>query len=345
MPRYFLDLPEKAGPLPWDPHAGPRPERADTRYFGRVFTEMEKHLHDPDIDVYLTWDVKRLPDYGNRVVAVVLGDEAGRIPRYVHRARAVFKAYGTRPALGAGPLRNPGVGGFAELVQWGLRWLKWIPGAAAQGRYGLGRRLRGKPGLLTVPTIPLGTYNQLELPMVAIDQRQTDVFFAGSIEHGRSFVDRLSPKARSRSDMLRATIRLERRRPDLRFDVRVNRGFEASVAASPQEYSRALMDSRVCLAPRGTSPETFRVFEGLRAGCVVVAERLPRHWFYDGASLLQLDRWSALEEIGLFSDLAQMRRRHEEAQTWFRDRCSEAAVGKFLADRLDELAGTAERSC
>ena len=48
------------------------------------------------------------------------------------------------------------------------------------------------------------------------------------------------------------------------------------------------MDARVCLAPRGASVETFRVLEGLRAGCVVVGERLPGHWFYDGAPVIQL---------------------------------------------------------
>ena len=97
MPRYFLDLPEASAPIPWDVHAGPRPERADTRYFGAAFAEMERGLRDPDIDVYLTWDTRRLPAYGPRVVAVLLGDEAGRIPRYVDRVRAVFKSYGVRP--------------------------------------------------------------------------------------------------------------------------------------------------------------------------------------------------------------------------------------------------------
>ncbi len=87
MPRYFLDLPEDAEPLRWDPHAGPRPERADTRYFGAVFRAMEATLEDGDIDVHLTWNGERLPDYGPRVVAVLLRDDGGRVPA-VCRTRA-----------------------------------------------------------------------------------------------------------------------------------------------------------------------------------------------------------------------------------------------------------------
>ncbi len=47
MPRYFLDLPEEPAPIPWDVHAGPRPERADTRYFGAAFAAMERGCATP----------------------------------------------------------------------------------------------------------------------------------------------------------------------------------------------------------------------------------------------------------------------------------------------------------
>ena len=63
---------------------------------------MEKTCATPTSTSHLTWDSRRLPAYGERVVAVVLGDEVGRIPRYADRVRAVFKSYGIRPVLGAG---------------------------------------------------------------------------------------------------------------------------------------------------------------------------------------------------------------------------------------------------
>lgn len=340
MARYFLDLPDEKTSRVWDPHAGPHPARADTRYFGGVFRAMEKALLDPDLDIHLTWSSERLPSYGGRVVAVVLRDETGQVPRYSGRVLAVFKCYGRRPELGAGPLRNPTATGVLELAQYGVRWLRWLPGGFARLRLVAGRRVRGKPAPAPVHTIPPGTYNQLELPMVAVDERETDLFFAGSVDHRPSLRRLVSPKTRSRREMLAAARRLGRHRPDLCLDLRVTSGFAASAAASPEVYSRALMNARVCLAPRGTSVETFRVFEALRAGCVVVAERLPKHSFYEGAPILTVDRWRDLERTlePVLDDPRELRRRHEASRAWWTERCSEEAVGRFVADRLNSLA-------
>lgn len=338
MPRYFLDLPEDNVPRPWDPHAGPRPERLDTRYFAGVLRAMEAALDDRDVDVYVTFDVERLPAVGPRVVAIVLGDETGCIPRYAGDVRAVFKCYGTRPAHGAGPLRHPGLTGLADAAQWAVRWLRWLPGGAAHARLRLGRALTGRPAPPPVAVIPLGTFNQLDLAVVPMAERSTDLFFAGSVEHASSLRQRLlAPKTRARREMLAAAERLAGSRPGLRADLRTTPGFKASEAASAEAYSRALMDARVCLAPRGTSVETFRVFEGLRYGCVVVADRLPRHWFYDGAPIVQLDRWSELAAAvePLLDDPAALDAWHAGALRWWRERCSEEAVGRYLATCLN----------
>jgi len=340
MPRYFLDLPEERVPRPWDPRAGPHPTRGDTRYFGAVFIQMEPLLRQPELDVYLTWNWERLPAYGERVVAVVLGDEVGRIPRYVDRVRAVFKCYGTRPALNTGALRAPSLTGLVSGVQDAVRCLRWLPSAASHARVVATRRMRGSPPPPRVATIPLGTYNQVDLPMVPILERQTDLFFAGSVEHDLSLHHRLvSPKTHARRDMLRAVRRFAGTRSEVRLDLRITPSFGASAAAPASDYSRALMDAKVCLAPRGTSLETFRMFEGLRAGCVVVGDRLPGHRFYDGAPVVQIDRWSDLDRVlpPLLDQPAELRRRQREALEWWRTECSEPAVGRFLAEWLNAL--------
>lgn len=340
MARYFLDLAGESSPRRWDPHSGPHPASGDTRYFGGVFREMERRLQDGRLDFYLTKDWERLPAYGDRVVAVVLADEVGHIPRYVGRVRAVFKCYGTRPALGVGPLHDPSLTGLGNLAQFAVRWLRWLPEGLAYGRLRAGRRLRGRPAPSEVWTIPLGTYNQIELPIVPIEERSTDLFFAGSVEHEGSLCHRVgSPKTRARRELLAAVGELAAVRPDLRVEVRPTPSFQASAAASPEDYSHALMNAKVCLAPRGTSVETFRFFEGLRAGCVVVGGGLPRHSFYDGAPMVRLDRWSGLAGalLPVLDSPLELRHRHAEALDWWRKRCSEAAVGRFMAERLNEL--------
>jgi hypothetical protein len=341
VPRYFLHLPEDSAPRRWDPFAGPRPERKDTGYWGGVFRAMQPALSDGAIDVYLTYDVQRLPRYGDDVVAVVLGDEVGRVPRYLDHVLAVFKCYGRRPALGSGPLRNPAPAGLAELAQYGVRWLRWLPSGAAGARSRLRTALGGDRRAAPLFTVPLGTFNQQELPIVPPEDRPIDLSFAGSVEHRAAISDRLlSPKARSRREMLAAVEQLSASAPQLRIDLRLTQYFEGSESASAAAYSRALMDARICLAPRGTSVETFRLLEGLRYGCVVVSGRLPRHWFYDGGPFLELDRWRDLQAtvMPLLEDRAALARAHEAALSWWRERCSENAVGRFLAERLNDLS-------
>lgn len=301
---------------------------------------MESTIRDPGIDVYLTFDTERLPQYGETVVAVVLGDEVGRIPRYVDRVRAVFKCYGTRPSLGAGPLRHPGMTGAAELAQCAVRWLRWLPGAAGYSRLVLDKAIRGRHLPPAVSTVPLGTFNQLELPVIPPEDRTVDLFFAGSVEHHGSASHRLlSAKVRSRREMVAALERLGDSHPQLAIDLRLTDGFKASEGSSPVNYSERLMAARICLAPRGTSVETYRLLEGLRYGCLVVCERLPRHWFYEGAPFRQLDRWDDLEAVvsPVLDDPVALRRAHSEALRWWRQCCSEPAVGRFMADRLNGL--------
>ena len=82
MPRYFLDLPEESAPIPWDVHAGPRPERADTRYFGAAFAAMERASARPGH--------RRVPDLGHGAAARLRPARGGRAAR--RRGRADSRA-------------------------------------------------------------------------------------------------------------------------------------------------------------------------------------------------------------------------------------------------------------
>jgi hypothetical protein len=104
-----------------------------------------------------------------------------------------------------------------------------------------------------------------------------------------------------------------------------------------QEYSAALMNSRIALCPRGNFDETFRLFESARAGCVLVSEPLPRRWYYDGAPITQLTRWSELTQTlrQLTADPSALANNARQAHQWWLDSCSEAAIAKYVLKHLD----------
>jgi hypothetical protein len=321
---HLLDPGDGRAVTAWNPAAPPPGPHKDARYFGRVIEAAERRLDGERLTWILTWNVASLPLTGPRVVAIVLGDEAARRPAYADDVLAVFKAYGARPRLRAADLRRPP----------GLAWAVALQHARRRAE-----ALRDRRGTRPVHRIPLGTFNQVELPLVPIEQRPVAVSFAGSVED----VPRLVPiaKAVSRRAMLAGLDAFRARRPAARLSVRVTPRFGAPEAEDAVAYSRSLMDAKICLAPRGGSVETFRFFEGLRAGCVVVGEPMPRTWFYDGSPMVEVRDWLRLPAVleRLLDDPTELRRRHAAALAWWRERCSEEAVGAFVAERVRAALG------
>ena len=113
--------------------------------------------------------------------------------------------------------------------------------------------------------------------------------------------------------------------------------------AAGTSYSEKMMQSRICLAPRGSMADTFRAFEGLRAGCLVVANPLPKdEFFYPGAPMLIVDHW---KEIGGILDryarnwdaLEEFRAR---GLAWWHDRLRPEVLGASVARSLNEAGQT-----
>jgi hypothetical protein len=339
--RYFLCLEDGAPPIPWDLQGAAALDRFDAVYFGRALQAMERRLRTVGLTFYLTWSLQELPRYGDDVVALMLGDEDARMPAYADSVLAVFKTYGSRPVLGSRPLHRRDRLSLLLLLQHVRRLARHLPDDVRGAR----RRLRGRPSP-AVETIPLGYYNQLDLPLIPFESRSTDVFFAGSLElRPRS---RLSPrhwlrmpKPVARQRMLDAVHRLQRRRPDMRIELRLPETFLATTRSDAEAYSRRLIDSRICLVPRGASVETYRYFEALRYGCVVICEPLPPTWFYDGSPAITVEDWAELPDLveRLLADPAGLAERHAQSLAWWEERCSERALGAFMAQRIDALTG------
>lgn len=334
--RYCHLLPPEWQPRPWHPPAIDERVFAETSYWGEVLAEMDRLLARDDLVVYLTEDLERLPSYGPNVVAVVLADEKAHVPAYAGRVGAIFKNNAVRPLLTTSFLREPTWINAWWFVSYLRLWYHHAPGAARW----LALRLRGRAA--PVWMLPIGTLTQVELPLKPLAERPTDVFFAGSVSHlGRPSVrERISPKVQSRKRMLRSAERLARAHRELEVRLVDTGAFHLSIQHPGEEYSRALMDAKIALVPRGVVADTFRFWQALRAGCIVVTDTVPRHrFFYDGAPVIKVRGWDDLDHVvpALLADEARLRDLHERGLEWFRTRGAPAAVGAHMAARIDAL--------
>lgn len=332
-------------PVRWDPLEAPREKGVEPGYLHRAAASMENALEVTGLVFYVTPNTRELPSYGQNVVAVVVGDESCRIPLYAHRVGAIFKCYGTTLGRGSSGLPRT-LCQLLDVLHFGRNWLRRLPSVlhyrAQQARVGILRQ-RLPPN---VYDIPLGYRNQLDLPCKAPAARRYDVGFAGSVDHQsypfwspKAYVG--TPKSCSRRQMIASVRELARQHPEYEVKLSTTSSFKQSWKADPRTYSDELMDTKVCLVPRGASLETYRFFEAVRYGCVIVAETLPRRWFYDGSPAVQVEDWASLPRLlpGLL-EASTLESKHEEALRWWETRCSEDALGAYMAQVLNRrLAG------
>lgn len=338
--RYFVDSPgthlREWFPPQWDESLP-----LDCRYFGKTLAEMDRQLPEdslqPPLHVYLTYDPHALPEYGDRVVALLLSDEVGLIPRYARHVRAVFKTHRMRPVLGSSTLWK------VDRLNVAL-WLKFVRNCAL---HFLSRwnstfvpskwppRIHDKAQVFDVP---LGYWRQDLLPQKSMEERTVQCFFAGSVSLKMPFWRRPipSPKEIARRNMFATVEKMKLNNGAIRFDVGEVTASTLLASADSLCYSKRMMDARICLAPRGTAIDTWRLFEGLRAGCLVICEHLSDDWFYAGAPVLRIDDWTELQRViePYLDNLAALEEARLRSLAWWRDVCSEVAVGRAMADYL-----------
>jgi hypothetical protein len=130
---------------------------------------------------------------------------------------------------------------------------------------------------------------------------------------------------------------LDRLAGEIRVDFAEASSFVDAYGRDPTSYCDSLLATKICLAPRGGSVETFRIFEGAAAGCVVITEPLPPAWFYSEFPRRELRSWAelpaAVEE--LLSQPAVMQALSDATRRWADEIVSPSAVGRWVAEQLD----------
>jgi hypothetical protein len=338
--RFFL-VSKELGVMEWFPPECGETLPTDCRYFGGVFAEMEKLLPDEishgPLHVYLTYDLNVLPEYGPHVVVLLLAEEYGLIPRYVRHVRAVFKTHRLRPVFGSKTWWRLDHYHFVLWVKFCRNWIlhlrsRWNASfVPREWPYRIHRKIQ-------VQDVPVGYGRQELLDPKPMGVRPYHSFFAGQVNLDIPFWRRQipSPKVFARRKMFAAVQEMIARDARFRFDGGEVTDAGASTLRNSRSYSQRMMDSKICLAPRGTAIDTLRFFEGLRAGCLVVCDHLTDEWFYAGAPVLRVKDWDDLPEIVapyLYDDSA-LERARVQSLSWWNEVCCEKAIGRVMAEYL-----------
>jgi hypothetical protein len=311
-------------------------------YLGRIFEVVEESEAVRDLTFFITWRVDELPRYGSDVVAVIVGDEWGRYPRYTNRVRAVFKMMGADFRFEAVPFRTPPYLTMVTALKYARTQLLRVPGLIQSAW----DRRPGAPIPTPVYNIPLGYYKQAELPVKPLSERRHDLYFSGSVvnsaykwHHPQSWLR--TPKDVSRSRLVAALYETQETMPNLDVLIDTRDSFVPNVVdqkeRSPERsYSEIMMDTRICPVPRGTRLETGRLYEALRYGCVVISEPLPDRWFLRDVPGVVLHDWANLPDVvqELTAQPDRLTALHEASLAFWEEMCSEKTVGRYIVDKL-----------
>ncbi|OKH49801.1 hypothetical protein NIES2101_20430 [Calothrix sp. HK-06] len=349
--KYYIYITPEEGAISWNINTYEQNQCGFVAYFGKILQAVEKNLTSGGWTFYVTMMcMDELPSYGEKVIVLIYGDELCRIPKYANKVGAIFKCYGTNQALGCNPITQPSYLNLMTTVQYIRNYLIRLPRILNHQSNKFFNKIKSILGqdnqkMAPIYDIPLGYYNSQDMPIKNFDERSFDVYFAGSSSHTQYPLWSLkywlrTPKTISRENMLDNLKKFKQKYPEFNIESSVTSAFGAKGASdAATQYCEKMMNTKICLAPRGTSLETYRFYEAIKYGCIVITEALPSRWFYDGSPAIQVEDWRQLEEVltQLLQNKTLLNETHEKSLHWWETKCSESVVGKYIAENLNSM--------
>ncbi len=299
-------------------------------YFVSVMGALQQEVEAfDDYTFVFTRSVTELPnkfaDQQNLVV-VVMGDEWARVPSYASQVHAIFKAPGQHMKLAfhSGWWRFNAM----ALIQYGRQQSKRFPHHFFDSKHNLF-------------AIPYGYYRlPVRQQVTPINQRKIDASFTGSIDHKKVLGGLVKTnKVLSRERMVSTVDQWKQNKP-YEIDVKLSTFFpKANDTPEFNTYPQILMDTKICLSPRGTHLETYRLCEGMYYGCIVIAEEQPDHWFAENSPAFIVNNWNQLPELldDLLGNPLKMQQLQQASLDYWDSTLAPAAIANYMAGRLATL--------
>lgn len=190
--------------------------------------------------------------------------------------------------------------------------------------------------------LPVGYSRKFsDLPIIPINERPINVFFSGNLHLGRAKLYRYFSKFSFLP--FAALHRLQKYLKGNfghRFPashIQFNSGFHSGL--SPEEYNKQIYKSKILLCPPGLNQlETMRHFEALKAGSIIISEKMPDVHTYTNSPMIFVDNWKEIETIipDLLANPAKMENLHQATKDWWQQVSSEKGTAAYIYNLILE---------
>jgi hypothetical protein len=110
-----------------------------------------------------------------------------------------------------------------------------------------------------------------------------------------------------------------------------NDGFNNGL--NEEDYNFILKNTKIALCPKGwVNQETFRLYESMKWGCVVISEDLPNRSYYKGIPIIEVKDWSEGIEIAnrLIEDTNELERLSKKNIQFYKDNLSAESTANLI---------------
>lgn len=182
--------------------------------------------------------------------------------------------------------------------------------------------------------------------VIPIGQRKFNVFFFGQLSSGRLHLYKSLAGINWIPDLIihksKKILKITRTNFDSAFSdsfIRFTSSFQKGFGAD--HYATTLYNSKIALCPYGNvgNMETFRHYEAMRAGNVIITAPMPKFSFYNNSPMVVIERWSELSKVvkALLKDPKRLEDIHLKTLDWWETHCSEHSVATYIARSIHHL--------
>jgi hypothetical protein len=193
-------------------------------------------------------------------------------------------------------------------------------------------------------------------PIIPLKERKYSVFFSGNLNIWRvglylslisplfsnpnEFISKLfgfilrHPKAKKLLLFIKSNFSNTFPNSYIRFTHDFKHGLDS------RKYGEMLSNSKIVLCPKGfRSTECYRHYEAMRAGCVIISERLPDTHFYKNSPIIQINNWKeGLQKVfALVNDQNRIDEIGTMTNKWWREKCSEEATANYMWLKMQQM--------